>query len=260
MESLIETPAQIIAQRAHRPWPLPMRPWIMAQSWCHLLFAHWPIVPEMIARLLPIGLEIDTFDGQAWVGVVPFEIVDFRARGLPPLPPLRRFVELNVRTYVTVNGRPGVWFFSLDANHRLAVEGARIGFSLPYFMAEMRCEVIDDQVHYSDRRVDRRCASGQFEGRYRPVSEVYQSVPGSLEHWLTERYCLYAASMNNTLYRAEIQHRPWPLQQAEAEIQTNTVTKAHGIWLPRIAPLLHYVERIDMVGWTPERVTRKSTP
>ncbi|MCU0497149.1 MAG: DUF2071 domain-containing protein [Anaerolineae bacterium] len=245
---------QIKSQIAHRPWPMPMRPWVMAQSWCHLLFAHWPLPPHIIARLLPSGLAVDTFDGQAWVGVVPFEIVDFRARALPPLPPLRRFVELNVRTYVIRDGKPGVWFFSLDANHRLAVEGARIGFSLPYFMAKMRCEVDGDRVQYADQRIDRRSSDGVFQSHYRPVSPVYRSEPGTLDHWLTERYCLYAASMNNTLYRAEIHHAPWPLQQAEAEIQINTVTKAHGIWLPRIEPLLHYVHRIDMIGWTPEKV------
>src|SRR5688500_15722341 len=127
----------LLLAQAHRPWPVPPSPWIMTQTWSKLLFAHWPVPPEQIRPLLPPSVTLDTFDGQAWVGVVPFDIPNIRPRFLPPIPTMAHFLELNVRTYVTRDGKPGVWFFSLDAASRLAVEGARLAFHLPYFNAQM---------------------------------------------------------------------------------------------------------------------------
>ncbi|HLT36096.1 MAG TPA: DUF2071 domain-containing protein [Enhygromyxa sp.] len=240
----------LLDRSEHRPYPPPERPWVMTMSWLDLLFAHWSFEPERIAALLPAGLSLDTFDGRAWLAVVPFRMACVGPRGLNWLPGVSAFPELNVRTYVVRDGKPGVWFFSLDAASWLAVRAARAGFFLPYFDATMRCESRDGWIDY---RSVRPTPPGVFEGRYRPTGAVYPSTPGSLEHWLTERYCLYSADRNGRIWRGEIHHVPWPLRPAEAEIETCTVTDAWGIPLPDEAPLLHFVERIDVIGWLIER-------
>lgn len=227
----------------------------MTMSWLDLLFAHWRVPVELIAKQLPAGLEVDTFEGEAWVGIVPFWMDNVTGRFLPNVPGLSRFPELNVRTYVTVGGeKPGVWFLSLDADQRLAVWGARTFFDLPYVHADMDCRKDDEGwVHYRSLRTDDRMAPGVFQGRYRGVGEPYQSEPGTLEAWLTERYCLYAADEDGRVGRGEIQHVPWPLRRAEAEIDVNTVADAHGLEF-RGDPLLHFVDRIDVVGWMLDRL------
>ena len=169
--------------------------------------------------------------------------------GLNWLPGVSAFPELNVRTYVVHEGKPGVWFFSLDAASMLAVQAARLGFHLPYFYAHMRCEEREGWIHYESERDHSGVQSGSFVGRYRPVGEVYHSAPGTLEAWLTERYCLYAANRNGQIRRGEIHHVPWPLQRAEAETQTCTVTQAWGIELVGQPETLHFVKRLDVVAW-----------
>lgn len=240
----------LLEQHQHRPYPLPDRAWHMTMSWLDLLFAHWSFAPELIAALLPPGLELHTFEGQAWVAVVPFRMESVGPRGLNWVPGVSAFPELNVRTYVIHEGKPGVWFFSLDAASKLAVRAARLGFHLPYFDADMRCETGEDGwVHYHSERTHHGAPGGVFEGRYRGVGERYLSTPGTLEHWLTERYCLYACDDAGRIHRGEIHHEPWPLRRAEAEIATCTVTEGWNIH-PRGGPqLLHYVERIDVIGW-----------
>jgi len=221
----------------------------MTQTWNALLFAHWPVSAAHMAALLPPDLTLDTFNGQAWVGVVPFGITGIRPRALPPIPGFTGFLELNVRTYVTRHGKPGVWFFSLDAASRLGVEGARLTYHLPYFNAAMSMQREGDTVRYSSTRTDRRAGAGTFEASYRPTGGVYRSQPGTLDHFLTERYCLYSRSRGGRLYRANIHHAPWPLQPAVAEIRINTVAEAFGIALPNVPPLLHYVKQIPVLAW-----------
>ena len=240
-------PSTLLNAQAHRQqWPLPAHPWIMTQTWERLLFAHWPVDVEALRPLIPASLPIDTYDGQAWVGVVPFEITTLRPRNIPRLPGLSAFPELNVRTYVTRDGRPGVWFFSLDAANPLAVRFARWVYHLPYFTADMRVTMQGTIVHYDSAR---RSAPAVFRGRYAPVSEVFTSKPGTLEHWLTERYYLYAAGKRGRLYRAAIHHLQWPLQMAEAEIEQETTALSHGLHLPDVPPLLHYAHHLDMLTW-----------
>lgn len=242
-------PHPLLLAQAHRPWGVPRLPWIMTQTWNKLLFAHWPVPSEMLGPLLPPSLTVDTFEGQAWVGIVPFDITDIRPRSLPPVPGMTRFLELNVRTYVLYNGKPGVWFFSLDAASRLAVEVARQSFSLPYFNARMSLHTEGDTVHYASRRTDHRAGQGDFKAAYRPVGEVFHSQTGSIEHFLTERYCLYSSSKRGRIYRANIHHQPWDLQRAEAEFEANSVADAFSITLPDATPLLHYSERIPTLVW-----------
>jgi uncharacterized protein YqjF (DUF2071 family) len=234
---------------AHRPWPLPAGPWIMTQTWHDLLFAHWPLLMAAMRPLVPEQLELDTFDGQSWVGVVPFHMSGVRARGMPALPGLSRFPELNVRTYVRYDGKPGVYFFSLDAANLPAVWAARHFFHLPYFYAAMTSKDVQGTIHYDSGR---RGSAADFCGKYRPTKDVRLREKGSIEHWLTERYCLYTTHRGQ-VYHGDIHHQPWPLQDAEAEIKTNTVAASAEISLPATAPLLHFAKRLEVLIWPSRR-------
>lgn len=217
----------------------------MTQTWHDLLFAHWPVPAEYARRLVPTELPLDLFEGKAWIGVVPFHMSGIRGRGLPPVPALSRFPELNVRTYVTLGGKPGVYFFSLDAASAVAVWAARRFYRLPYFHAEMTSEERGERVHYRSRRFR---GDAQFEGEYAPTGPPEHLPRGSLGHWLTERYCLYTVWAGR-VYRGEIHHAQWPLQNAEAEIATNTMAAASGIELPRSEPVLHFARRLEVLIW-----------
>src|SRR5256714_12077646 len=174
----------------HRPYPLPVGPWMMTQVWHELLFAHWPIAADVMRSLVPAALPLDTFDGQAWLGVVPFHVSYARPRGVPSIPVVSRFTEMNVRTYVTVRGIPGVYFFSLDASNPIDVAVARKVFHLPYFNAVMRSLTVDGGIHYRSRRTHRGAPPAEFEALYRPIGPDAPGVRGTLEYWLTERYRL----------------------------------------------------------------------
>jgi uncharacterized protein YqjF (DUF2071 family) len=243
-------------QVSHRPWPLPRSPWVMAQTWHDLLFAHWPMPAHTLRREVPPRLELDTFDGQAWLAVTPFRMTGVRPRLLPLLPGLSAFPELNVRTYVTDGQKRGVWFFSLDAGNRAAVELARRWFHLPYFHARMSLEHKGDGVFYESRRIHRGAPAAEFRASYRPIGEVIRATSGSLEHWLTERYCLYAMDERQRLFRAEIHHVPWPLQLAAVEIEINTMAAGHGFVLAGGPSLAHFSRRLDVRVWQPRRVAR----
>ncbi len=236
----------------HRPWPLPRGPWIMAQVWHDLLFAHWPVAPEILRPLVPASLELDTFEDEAWLGVVPFRMSGVRLRGTPALPYLSAFPELNVRTYVTHGNKPGVWFFSLDATNFLAVVAARLWFHLPYFHSRMDLVEKDGWIWYDSARKHRDSTKAIFEGKYRPTGKVFEAGRGTIDHWLTERYCLYAES-SRRLYRSDIHHRPWQLQAAEAEIAINTMAAPLDVALLQIAPLLHFAKFQDVRVWAPVR-------
>jgi uncharacterized protein YqjF (DUF2071 family) len=236
--------------------PRPDGPWVMRQTWRDLLFAHWPVPVEMLRSLIPESLVIDTFDGEAWIGVVPFRMTAVRLRGTPYTPFADAFPELNVRTYVLPRGadgegtgKPGVWFFSLDAGSRLAVQMARWFFHLPYFNAKMQVIEEGDAVHYRSRRTHHGAPPATLVASYHPTGPVTLSRPGTLDHWLTERYCLYAADRHGHIYRGDIHHAHWPLQAAAAEITTNTMAAAHGITLPDTPPLLCFARRLDMQCW-----------
>lgn len=248
---------EALASLDHRPWPLPRGPWLLAQTWQELLFAHWPVPAAPLRERLPRSLTLDTFDGEAWVGVVPFRMSGVHFHGLPSLPTTETFPELNVRTYVVAEGKPGVYFFSLDAGSLLAVAGARALFFLPYFPARFDLRHDGDTIMYDAQRRT-ASASGRpravFAARYRPTGPVYRSQPGTLEHWLTERYRLYTAGPRGNVLTADIHHMPWPLQPAEAEIARNTMALADGIALPDTQPLLHYARELNVVAWRIRRV------
>jgi uncharacterized protein YqjF (DUF2071 family) len=237
---------------AHRPWPLPSAPWIMFQSWRELLLAHWPVPIEALRPLVPSELVLEEFNGSAWVGITPFRLTDLHPRYLPALPGLSEFPEMNLRTYVRVGDKPGVYFFSLDAASRLAVLGARASYRLPYHYAEMRIASRDGWIHYRSRRTGE---DAEFVGRYRPTGPVFQASPGTLEHFLIERYALYVVLRSGTILRGDIHHHPWPVQAAEATIERNTVAAAAGITLPDRPPVLHFAQRQDTLIWPPKLVS-----
>jgi hypothetical protein len=219
----------------------------MAQTWCDLLFAHWPVPAADLRRLVPAELELDLWEGAGWVGVVPFRMEGIRPRGGFAVPILSSTPEINVRTYVIVGGKPGVYFFSLDAASALVVWGARRFFGLPYYRARMQSRAEGDAVRYRSARV---AGGAEFQAWYRPSGEVRHAQAGTLEHWLTERYCLYTAAS-----RADILHKPWPIQNAEARIDRNTMAQAAGIRLPASAPLLHFSRRLEVKVWAPAAIS-----
>ena len=238
----------------HRPWAIPETRWVMRQSWCDLLFAHWPVPAASLRHLVPEPLQIQEHGGTSWVGVVPFRMQGVMVRPLPDLPYFSAFPELNLRLYVEYQGRPGVWFLSLDATNLFAVWTARKLFHLPYRHARMSLRENSGEFTYESVRLGE--PSGlELRAKYKPVSDVYQSKPGSLEHWLTERYCLYSQSPQGRLYRAEIHHQPWPLQQCEAEFTSNELMRPHGMTLEGPPSLLHFSRRADVVVWPPKAVS-----
>jgi uncharacterized protein YqjF (DUF2071 family) len=236
--------AATLDETAHRPWPAPERPWFMGQTWESLLFAHWPVDPERLERVVPSELPLDVVDGQAWVGVTPFAVKGLRVRGVAPAPVLSSFPEVNVRTYVTVDGRPGIYFFSLDTSSRFGVETARRIYRLPYFHARQRF----DGATFESRRTQSDGPRAELRATYEPVGEVRPPAPASIDHFLTERYCLYTLDEDRRVHRGEIHHPPWPLQAASARIEVNTMGAQIDLELDG-TPLLHYSERQDVVFW-----------
>lgn len=243
----------ILSATEHRTWPLPAGPWVMTQIWHELLFAHWPVAPAILRPLVPAMLPLDTFDGQCWIGVVPFHMSYVRPRGVPPVPGLSAFPELNVRTYVTLNGIPGAYFFSLDAGNALAVALARQLFHLPYFRARMSSKRAGDTVHYQSVRTHRAAPPAELLASYRPLASVTYSMPDTIEHWFTERYCLYTV-VGQRIYRCDIHHLPWPLQLAELDIVRNTMAEAAGLHLPSPPAFLHYAQKLEVLIWPLHRV------
>ncbi len=245
--------ARVLTERAHRPWPVPDGPWVMAQTWRDLLFAHWPVPAEALRPHVDTALPIDTFGGTAWLGITPFEVSGLRLRYMPPLPRLSRFPELNVRTYTSLDDKPGIWFFSLDAGSAAAVAGARLAYKLPYFRADMAIGRLDGGLRYRSER-----NGAALRATYAPTGPAAPPAPGTLEHWLTERYCLYTVNRRGAVLRAEIHHPPWPLQPATAAFAENTMPPT-GVELPAQDPLLHFARRQDVVIWPP-RGTRARRP
>jgi len=243
----------ILFATAHRPWPPPMAPWIMTQRWNDILFLHYGLAPEIMRPLVPDVLTLDTYQQRAWVSVIPFWINHLRPPGVPSLPWLSHFNEVNVRTYVTRDGKPGVYFFSLDASNLSAVWGARVFYRLPYWQAAMKLKGRGGpRIDYASKRqhgpkpAELRCSYG-------PNSHAFQARPGSLTHFLTERYCLYAATRKR-LYRGEIHHLPWELQEAHVDLAENSMAQPAGITLPAQSEIAYFARELKVLFWAPERL------
>ncbi|SEC49334.1 DUF2071 domain-containing protein [Paenibacillus sp. GP183] len=239
-----------IIMNSQRPWPVPSGSWIIKQSWRDLLFLHYPVKVESLRHHVPTGLEIDTYNEFAWISVVPFWMCGIRFRGTPSVPYLSNFPELNVRTYVKVGNKPGVYFFSLDAESAFGVFFGRRIYKLPYFFSHIHiAREADNKQVYESIRKEKRVT---FKGSYKPISEVYRAEQGTLDYWLVERYCLYSEDRNR-VFISEINHQPWILQDVEYEISENSMLKTYGIDLPD--PFCaHYCKRLDVHVWPLKRV------
>ena len=222
----------------------------MTQTWHELLFAHWPIDIGVLREQVPPEFVLDVFDGTAWLGIIPFHMTNVAPRGVPSLPWISEFPELNVRTYVRVNDKPGIYFFSLDAGSTLAVRAARSLLNLPYYSAAMSVRTNADTIEYDSQRDDGPLMAS-LSVRYHPVGAPFKAISGSLESFLTERYCLYNLNHRGVPYRLDIHHPPWSLQSASAEFSHNTMASAASVSVPGLKPLLHFSKRQDMVAWPP---------
>ena len=248
----LRQPRAAFAETAHRPWPLPGGPWVMGQTWQDLLFAHWPVDPDALREHVPEEIRLDTYDGAAWIGVTPFVATGVRPRLTLPLPGTARFPEINVRTYATIDGKPGIWFFSLDADSRLAVEMARRVYRVPYFPADMGMRRDGERIHYLAERTQADAPPAGIELDYAPTGDAFNAELGSFEHFACERYCLYVLDDERRVLRGDIHHPPWPLRHAEAEIAWNRMGEQVGIELDG-EPVLHLSPRQDVVFWLNRR-------
>ena len=236
-----------------------MAPFLLRMVWNDLAFLHWRVDAGRLRGAVPAGLDLETFDGSAWLGVVPFRMTGVGPRGLPALPGVSAFPELNVRTYVANGGRHGVWFFSLDAGDRLAVRAARRSFFLPYHDARMTCERRGDAVAYRSVRTERGQPRATFVGRYEPTGPVFRAPEGSLEAFLTDRLCLFAADPGGRLFRGDVEHPPWPLQAARVEVEENSMAVPLGIALDRAPDHALFARRVDVTAATLVRVPASDT-
>ena len=238
----------------------PQQQVVMYQNWHHLLFLHWEVPVADLQALLPAGLTVDTFEGKAYVALVPFTVTGVRPVLLPPLPGVSSFHEVNVRTYVHRGGKdPGVWFFSLDASSAIAVEAARAAYHLPYFKSEIDFGASDGAlpvIDFDARRDDKRGTSpANAHIRYRAEEGALLAArPGSIEHFLMERYILYAEDSSRQLWRARVHHQPYPIQRAEVLELDETLVWASRIRKPESVALRHYAREVNVKVYGPERV------
>jgi hypothetical protein len=215
---------------------------VLSMHWRDALFAHWDVDPSTVAPRLPESVDLATYDGRAWLGIVPFEMTDIRPTGAPFG---LSFGEINLRTYVERDGRKGVYFFNLDADDPVGVRLARWLFRLPYYRAAIDVTRRDGAVRFTSHRIDRDAPPAHFDGTYRPVGEVREPEPGSLEAFLVENYSFFTSD-GTRLYRGDIRHEPWPLQDAELDLHTATLFDANGFVRPDAAPLVHYSPGCDV--------------
>jgi uncharacterized protein len=251
---------RLLQHTDQRPFPPPSKPWVGFMRWHDLLFGHYSVDPEHVRAAMPASLRayLDVRDGAAWVGVIPFTMTGIRARWMPPLPGFSRAPELNVRTYVTIGGKPGVYFFSLDLMNRFGVVVGRVGFSLPYYYARVQVThsgaAPGARIRFKSSRAATRPA--EYSAEYAPQNEsTFHAQAGSLEYFLTERYCLYTTDARRRILRVNIHHLPWSLQRAEANIFLNTMDSAVGLQLPTTATHLLYAREMEVLAWSPELLT-----
>lgn len=234
-----------LQETKHRPWPLPNGEWKWRQAWLNLAFIHFPVSSDALRMMLPSELRLQQYDGVAWVGLVPLRMSGVMRRPFPDLPPFSAFPELNLRTYVEADGKPGVWFFSLDAACWPIVFGGRTFYDLPYYSATMEDVVVGEWHNFRSVRKEGRA---RFRARYRPMGETYHALPGTFDHWATERYCLYSHSARKGLRRVEVHHAPWPLQRAEVHLEESTVLESAGIKAVG-DPVCHFSSGVDVVSY-----------
>jgi uncharacterized protein YqjF (DUF2071 family) len=217
---------------------------LMFQHWLHLLFVHWSFAPESIQMTLPQGLQVETFNGRAWIGIVPFFMRGVRPAWLPSIPGISNFLELNLRTYVRdVMGRPGIWFYSLDANQALAVCIARASFALPYKFAEMYAKISNGEINYRSRRFG---SKDSLHYRYLPTEKLGEAKPGTFEFFLVERYRLFTCRKSEIL-SGRVHHSPYRLRKVVVTDADPKLFELDGIETPTEPPEhAIYSDRVDV--------------
>lgn len=240
----------ILKSTEHRNYPLPKEPWAAMQDWEHLLFMHWPVYKAFIEPHIPADLELDTFDGDAWISIIPFKVNKMKVRKLPPIPFLYPFLEVNVRTYVKKDGIPGVYFFSMDASKLLAVLGGKIG-TLPYFHANMKLKKRAKKFYFKSKRKNDEKES--LISNYKLIGKSTVHAKGSIDHWLLERYALWSYKFD-TLFRGDIHHKEWKVQPAEVNIDQETVTSFLPNNVYTTQPLVHYARSKRVFIWKIKKV------
>ncbi|MGG2091983.1 DUF2071 domain-containing protein [Bacillus sp. S13(2024)] len=238
----------------HRLWPLPSKKWIMRQTWKNVLFVHWPIPAEILQPYIPSSLKIDTFDGYAWIGVVIFVMDGIYHRRLPSVSLVSKFPEINVRTYVQYDGKPGVYFISLDVEDWASYTIARKWFRLPYYSAQISFQKEGQTFHCQSMRKEKTNTPITFNGKYVPLSEIYFAKKETLDYWLTERYCFYSTDNKSNIYCSEIHHLPWPLQKVETEIYMNTLFSPFHFDFTEIKPIYHFSKGVDSLIWNIKKI------
>lgn len=263
------TAGSLLYSVEHRPWPPPDGQWLLSQSWNDLLFAHFAVAPQTLRRLVPEAFTLDLYDGAAWLTVSPFCTSHMRPSGVPPMPGISHFPQVRLRTYVTMidkegKAKPGVFYFSVDAANLSAVWFARMFFRMQYWHSAIRVSGATLQarkpkertIHFRSLRLHGPTAIGgpaRFEAVYAPEGEPERARRGSLDEFLTERYCVY--SMNREkVYRSEIHHQPWPLQRATVEIRENSIADPLGLALSATPDICHFSRSLKMLAWAPERI------
>ena len=239
----------------HRPWPLPSGEWKWRQSWLDLAFLHYPVATKEIESRIPKGVSIDTYENAAWIGLVPFRMSGVMRRPLPDIPLFSSFPELNLRTYVIAEGKPGVWFFSLDAASYPIVLGGKALYDLPYHYANSSLNQKEDWFEFLSIRKKERT---KFHAKYRPIGEEFLAKNGTFEHWATERYCLYSLSGHLSISRVEVHHKQWPLQKSEVDIVENEIIDSAGISVIDNKPRCHYSRGVHVISYGKQRCQQNS--
>ena len=243
----------------HRPIPFPKGPWLLTQVWNDMLFLHYQYDPSLIRPYVPIDFELDLFEDKAWVSIIPFKVTKMRPRGLPHIPFLHTYLELNVRTYVKYKGIPGIYFFSLDADKSLAVMGAQVGLGLPYKKAQMTFLQEDDQFYFRSKR-NGAGSNYQFDVHYERQKILYEPLPDSLDYWLLERYCMYSI-LGDLVIRGDIHHDQWKVGMVHAEETVNTMLSSlQDGALHYSSSHMHYSRRKRFLFYPPKVVGKLSNP
>jgi uncharacterized protein YqjF (DUF2071 family) len=246
----------------HRPFPPPTSAWVMKQTWRNVLFLNMPVNADALAETLPAGLEPDTYQGQAWVSIVPFQLA-MTPRGFPHLLsetfwPIR-FNELNVRTYVRFKNQPGVYFYSLDADDAFSVASARGLFGLNYFRAKMSMslpkDVFTENIVFESRRRHAPYPSSVFSAHYQPESVRLEVKPGSLAEWLTSRWCFFCPNKSHGFIRGDIHHEQWPLYPARWHIEAESLLLDHQLPKAQGAMIGYFSPKVHVLAWPPQTVS-----
>ena len=235
----------------HLPFPMPKRRWSLRQNWINLTFLHWLVDPELLSPYIPKDLELDTFEGKAYVGTIPFIMEKVRPYFLPYLPFITTFPEFNVRTYVTKNGKPGVLFLTLDAQSRVTCFYAPRKYGLPYRYAKCRLKIDENRYSWASKRSS---DSVELEGEAIATGEKRIAEKGTLEEFLFERYSLYTEHKGN-LKMAYTLHEPWVFQDGEAKIVKNSLTECYDLGIDIMNPeFVHLSEGVYVHTWPIQKV------